>query len=356
MKKRLKKLRQEMQEQGLDALLIRSGPNRFYLSGFTGSAGALLITGEEALFITDFRYTQQAREQSPHFQVVQFEVKLLDTLAEIIGERKIEKIGFESMHETYHEVKENLKPKLPDVEWLPAKELVENLRLYKDEEELEKIKAAVDLTDGALEHIYSFIEPGLTEEEVALELELFMRRRGASGTAFSFIVASGHRGALPHGVAGPKKIQAGEALVIDMGARLNGYVSDLTRTVAVGPVSQKTRDIYNIVLRAQLTALENIKPGMTGKEADELARRVIEEAGYKDYFGHGLGHGLGIEVHEAPRLSPLGENVLEPGMVFSVEPGIYLPDEFGVRIEDVVVLEEDGVRILTGASKEFKEV
>lgn len=353
MNKRLKKLRQSMESENLPALLVGSAANRYYLSGFTGSAGSILLTPRETYLVTDFRYVEQAAQQSPHLKVIRHGLGKYNTIKELLAKEDIKEIGFEAAYVTFDEVENHLKAGVPDVDWLPTKGLVENLRLYKSPAEVEKIYDAVKLTDEAFEHICDYIKAGQKERDVALELEIFFRKNGATGPSFDLIVASGARSALPHGVAGDKVIEEGDLIVIDMGAILEGYVSDFTRTVIIGKPGKKEKEIYNIVLQAQLAAIAGIKPGMTGREADAIARRVIEEAGYGEYFGHGLGHGLGIVVHEMPGVGPSGEMVLEPGMMITIEPGIYLPGWGGVRIEDVGLVEEEGLKILTAADKDF---
>ncbi len=354
MEKRIEKLRKELAKQDLDGVIINHPSNRFYLSGFTGSAGTVMVTPASAMLITDFRYTEQAQEQAPHLEVIEHDLKKMDTLGELILREKAKRIGFEADFETFSTVEQQLKEKIENVEWVPTQNFVEKFRNYKSPEELEYLQKAVDLADLALEHICGFIKPGMKERDVALELEFFMRKKGAKGSSFEIIVASGPRGSLPHGIASDKEIKEGDLVVIDMGARLNGYASDVTRTFAIGKAGEKEKEIYNTVLEAQLAAIEGIKPGMSGQEADKLSRDIISQKGYGNNFGHGLGHGIGIDVHESPRLSPISENTLEKGMVFTIEPGIYLPGWGGVRIEDIVVMEDDGVRSLTRAQKEFK--
>ncbi len=353
MENRIARLQEKIKEQELDGLIINNPSNRFYASGFTGSAGTVLISEEKACLITDFRYTEQAGEQAPHLEIIEHGSQKVDTLVEILHQEKVKRAGFEADFETYSTVEQQLRGKIKDVEWVPTQNMVEDLRKIKSQDEIQNLQKAVDLADRALHHIQSFIQPGITEREVSLELEIFLRKNGAKGSSFDIIVASGPRGSLPHGIASEKEIKEGELVVIDMGARLDGYASDVTRTFAVGQMDNKGREIYNAVLEAQLAAIEGLEPGMTGQEADQLAREVIVGHGYGDKFGHGLGHGIGIDVHESPRLSPISTSTLEPGMAFTVEPGIYLPGWGGVRIEDIVVMEEKGVRILTGAKKEL---
>jgi len=352
---RLTKLRQQLRNENLDAILITNATARRYMSGFTGSAGTLVISQERALLATDFRYYEQMSKQAPEFELAKVEGQFPDLLPGLVSELGIQRLGFESDDVTFA-LHEQLADALPKgVEFVPTSGLVREISAEKDEGEMVTLQKAIDLTDAAYAHIVEFMQPGMTEREIAWELESFMRTRGAEAMAF-IIVGSGPNGAMPHARPTDRVIQAGDPIVIDIGAVVDGYYSDLTRTVALGEGSEKYRKVYEIVLQAQEAALRGIRPGMTGREADALARGVIEEAGYKDHFGHGLGHGIGlVGGHNKPSLShrhPGGKEKLRVGMVFTVEPGIYLPGEFGVRIEDDVVLEEDGVRVLTQAAKE----
>lgn len=356
MKKCQKKVSQLLNQHDLDALLVLSPANRYYLSGFTGSAGAVLLTSAKNYLIVDFRYTQQAEKQTQSFEVIEHPNNLEKLLKDLFAKLSLTKIGFEAHQLNYDYVKKSLHQDLATVKWVPTTNIIESMRVYKEEQELEKIQAAVDLADAAFEHICGFIKPQMTEKEVSTELEIFMRQNGARGTSFETIIASGFRGAFPHGVASDKQIEAGELITIDMGAILNGYVSDLTRTICLGKANDEQKKIYQIVLEAQLRALDNIKSGVSEKDADNLAREVIDKAGYQEYFGHGLGHGVGIHVHEAPRLSPRSEGVLEDQMVFTVEPGIYIPSWGGVRIEDIATLKNGKIEIMTKASKELIEL
>lgn len=353
MKKRIDGLRELLVENELEAMIVNNAANRRYLSGFTGTAGGVLVTREEALLLTDFRYTEQAKEQAPDLEVREFDDKLINLLAELIEEFKIEKLGFEARELTYNQYlkyKENL-----DVELKGARNLVQKLRLVKDKAEIEKIKKAVKLADKAFSRTDEWLKPGVKEQEISLELEFFMKKEGASDKAFDFIVASGVRSSLPHGVASKKELKNGEFVKMDFGCVYEGYHSDITRTVVLGEEpTKKQREVYDLVLKAQEEALDFIEAGKTGKEVDKVARDVIKDAGYGDYFGHGLGHGVGLEIHEGPKLSWQDDTTLESGMVVSVEPGVYLPDWGGVRIEDLVVVKEDGCEILTSAPKELK--
>jgi len=357
---RLTKLRETLTTDGLDAILITQPENRRYLSGFTGSTGVLLISQDQAVLATDFRYYEQVEKQAPDFRLEKVTDKFETVLPELVHQVGAKRVGFESTHLTvdqrreWQEVTEGAVS-TSEFELVPTKELVERIRAIKDEGELSKIRKAIALADEALAHIAGFIEPGMTEKQVAWELEVFMRTHGAKKVAFDIIVGSGPNGAMPHATVSERAIRASEPIVIDMGAMVDGYNSDLTRTICAGRPDDKFKEIYDIVLEAQLTAERTIRPGIQGKQADAIARKVIEEAGYGENFGHGLGHGVGLAVHEKPGVGRLSEDVLQPGMVFTVEPGIYLPGWGGVRIEDIVVLRKDGVEVLTQASKDASQ-
>jgi Xaa-Pro aminopeptidase len=351
MEQRVQALREKMAEQGISALLISNPYNRRYISGFTGTAGYVVVTETEKLFFTDFRYIEQAGEQAPHFRIIKHEQKPILSIKAELERLKINRLGIEQnhiVHSQFLSFAEDLSP----LELVGVEGLVEGLRLYKDDNEIKIMYEAAKIADSAYEHILSFVRPGLTEREVAIELEFFMRKQGAKQSSFDIIVASGYRSALPHGVASDKVIGSGEFVTLDFGALYQGYCSDLTRTFIVGPATDRHREIYQIVLDAQLNGL-NLRKGMTGKEADALTRDLISKHGYGDQFGHSTGHGLGMEVHEAPSLAPRSETVLQPGMVVTVEPGIYIPGFGGVRIEDDVVIREEGIEILTRSSKDL---
>lgn len=349
---RVAKLREKLQQDGLSAMLIGSPINRRYLSGFTGSAGYVLITLNESYLLTDFRYMTQAPQQALGFKVVEHGTKVMETVKELLTSEDITSLGFEQDHVTYG-VYTTYSEQLSPIQLVATSGLVEQLRMIKDAEELQVMQRAADLADKTFSHVLNILKPGKTEREIDLEMEMFMRKHGATASSFDTIVASGERSALPHGVASERVIQGNEFVTFDFGALLDGYCSDLTRTVALGSPDPKLKEIYNIVLEAQLHALEHIKPGMTGHEADALARDIIDRYGYGEYFGHSTGHGLGMEVHESPRLSKLSDDVLKPGMVVTVEPGIYLPGLGGVRIEDDIVITETGIQILTSSSKDY---
>ena len=348
---RLIRARSLLSEQGLDALLVHQAANRTYLSGFTGSAGIALITALEALLLVDFRYTEQAASEAREFEVIKADRQFIETLTEVVRGRGLRRLGFESeivsvkQHRDYAD-------RLAPAELVPV-EGVDRLRWVKDADELARIEQAVAIADAAFAHVQSLLQPGAVERDIAVELEFFMRRHGAEKEAFETIVASGPRSALPHGRASDRVLQAGDFVTIDFGAVYRGYVSDCTRTVVLGSASPKHQQIYATVLAAQRAALAGIRPGMTGKAADGIARTIIAEAGYGEAFGHSLGHGVGLIVHEGPTLSPREEAVLAPGMVVTVEPGIYLAGWGGVRIEDLAVVTEEGCRSVTRAPKEL---
>lgn len=348
---KVQKFQSILSQHGVDGMLITSSHNRRYLSNFTGSAGAVLISEEKALFITDFRYVEQAGKQCEGFEVVQHGVSIHAEVGEQAKKLGIQKLGFEEQHVTFAEYK--LLQNSVDAELVPVSNAVEKLRLIKSEAEIKILKDAADIADAAFKYILDVIKPGKTELEVSNELEFFMRKSGATSSSFDIIVASGARSALPHGVASDKVIEKGDFVTLDFGALYKGYVSDITRTVSVGEPSAELKEIYDIVLESQLRSMDGIKPGMTGKQADAIARDYITEKGYGEYFGHSLGHGIGLEVHEGPGLSFRSDIVLEPGMVVTVEPGIYLPGKGGVRIEDDTIITKDGNETLTHSTKDL---
>jgi Xaa-Pro aminopeptidase len=353
---RLAKIRGLLKEEKIDGLIVTTAANRRYLSGFTGSSGVLVISQEQAVLLTDFRYLDQAAEEvkTYGFQVKEHQSAIWAAVAAELKAQSAKassKWGFESdnlVEKDYRSLKEKMDQGL----LMPTVGLVSHLRRKKSPAELRSIRKAVEITDQAWIRLQPELKPGRTEKEIAARFEYFQRQLGAEGTAFSTIVASGPRSALPHGVPTDKKIEAGELLLLDGGAVYNGYCSDFTRTVVVGAAPTADQQaLYDLVLKAQQAALAGMRPGMTGKEVDGLAREVITAAGYGERFGHGLGHSLGLEIHEAPRLALTDESVLEAGVVYTVEPGVYLTDWGGIRIEDVVVVTETGIEDLTASTK-----
>jgi len=352
--KRLRKLRTSITERGLDALLLSQPGNLFYLSGFTGSSGWLFISGQNAILATDFRYVEQAKGEAPDFELIQTKQELRDWLPGLVSDLGWHKLGFEAnfiSYEGYNRLSETIKTKQVNLELIPTTGIVEQLRSVKEPEELGFITKAVELTDAAFEQAKTIIRPGMTEKEAAWEIEKFLRQEGSEGMPFEIIVASGPNSALPHARPTEKTIRSGEAVLIDMGARIGGYCSDFTRTLFLGKADKTLQEIYNIILKAQTTAIERVESGMDASQADRLARSVVEQADYGDAFGHGLGHGVGLAVHEFPTLGPSSSDSLADGMVFTIEPGIYLAGQGGVRIEDMVVLKNGKAQVLTKASK-----
>lgn len=355
MQERVEQFRSRMDSDGLDAMLISTPDNRRYLSGFTGSSGYLFITQNHQTLLTDSRYTEQADMQSPHFQVVQVR-RGVDWLADLLRTSGAKRVGFESEHVTvaaYNRWVESLKGEtgLAGVSLTPTQGITEELRVAKDREELAQLQKAIDASDAAMEAVCPAISEGMTEREVAWRMEAAMRGFGADSNSFGTIVAAGPNGAMAHHRPTDRPIQRGEPIVIDMGARVGGYCSDITRTVTVGEPDDTFRRVYDIVLGAQLTAIHTVRPGMTGEEGDGLARTVINQAGYEDNFGHSLGHGVGLAVHEKPHVGPGSQDSLQAGMVFTVEPGIYVSGWGGVRIEDIVILGPEGATPLSKAGK-----
>jgi Xaa-Pro aminopeptidase len=348
---KLEKLRSRFAELGIDGMLITNSYNRRYMTGFTGTAGVTLVGQTKAVFITDFRYVEQAAKQVQGYEIIQHTGLIVDEVAKQAAALGIKKLGFEQDDLSYATYK--AYEKAVDAELIPVSGVIEKLRLIKSESEIKILKEAAEIADAAFKHILDFIRPGVKEIDVANELEFFMRKNGATSSSFDIIVASGYRSALPHGVATDKVIEKGEFVTLDFGAYYKGYCSDITRTVAVGEVGDELKKIYQIVLEAQLRGMAGIKPGMTGREADALTRDYITEQGYGEYFGHSTGHGLGMEVHEGPALSVRSDTVLEPGMVVTVEPGIYIAGLGGVRIEDDTVVTKDGNESLTYSPKDL---
>jgi Xaa-Pro aminopeptidase len=351
---RLRKLRKLIAEKGLDGLLISQPDNLRYLSGFTGS-GWLLISGRKAILAVDFLYLEQAKEESRGFEIVHIKQELHNWLPGLALDLGWHKLGFEAnliSYDGYQKLGEAIRAKQVNLDLVPTTGTVEQPRSIKEPEELVLITKAVELADAVFEQAKATIRPGMTEKEVAWEIERNLRQNGSEGVAFEIIVASGPNSALPHARPTEKAIRSGEPVLIDMGARINGYCSDLSRTLFLGRADRIFQRIYGIVLQAQAAAIEGIKSQMAASQADQLARSVIERAGYGDAFGHGLGHGVGLAVHEFPRLGPNSSDSLTDGMVFTVEPGIYLAGQGGVRIEDMVVLENGRARVLTKADKD----
>jgi Xaa-Pro aminopeptidase len=356
MKTQLERLRDAMAAAGVDAVLVNSSTNLFWLTGFTGSFGYVLVTGSEARFITDSRYTVQAKEQVTNMPIVGFATPKsgMQVIKECLDEMEITKVAFESVYVTCAQLSQ-FQEKVTGVEWIPAGDLLENLRMIKTSAEVKLIKDACALTDRGFDHIKRLVQVGVSEFEIQLELEFFFRRNGAT-CAFDPIIVSGANSARPHGKATEKPLAEGDLVTFDFGAKLGGYCADMTRTVVVGKASEKTREIYETVLRAQMACLEMMKPGVVAEDVDAKAREIFGEKGWAANFGHGLGHGLGILVHDTGRLGTGSKTVLEPGQIWTVEPGIYFEGFGGCRIEDDVLVTETGIEIFNHTTKELLEL
>jgi len=357
MKYRLKKLILLLRSQNLDGLLITSASNITYASAYRGTNGLVLITTTQgSFFLTDFRYHQQAKQEVKNLRLVFAQRELVQDLGRFkFLQSRNYRLGFETDHISYN-ITQKLKKILPDVLLVPTENLVESIMIIKDKQEIAKIKRAVQITDDAFSHILNFVKPGMRESDLAAQIEHDFRKKGADGAAFPTIVASGYRSAMPHGTASCKKIQEGELITFDMGATYQGYASDMTRTVVLGKATTKQRRIYDLVLKAQKKAISEAKAGISGTELDKVARSIIKRAGYDKYFGHGLGHGLGLAVHSGPAINKKSGTILKPGMVITIEPGIYLPGWGGVRIEDDVLITRSGCQILNVSPKHLIEI
>jgi len=358
-RKRIKALRQNLAGMDCDTAWIIQPENRRYLSGFraedsqfTESSGSLFINEKLSLLATDSRYTLDAERDAVDFEVQTLKKGLMDGLPGLLKRMGTENLGFEGDYLTWglhRELSERLLEDSPSVLLMPLNGVVEEMREVKDEPEISTLEASADLMSGILDEIITGLEPGMTEKQVAWQIEGLVRGSGAEGLAFPSIVASGPNSALPHAVPTDRKLAKGDPVILDVGLRLNGYCSDMTRTVFLGDPSPDFIKIYRTVRKAQANSLKEVRSGVMSNYPDSIARQIINDAGFGDYFGHGLGHGVGLATHERPRLSPLKPTKLKKGMVVTVEPGIYIPGKGGVRLEEMVVIEADGPRILTKA-------
>ncbi|MFN8497675.1 MAG: aminopeptidase P family protein [Anaerolineae bacterium] len=350
---RLAAVRQRIAEENLDALVVSSGINRRYLSGFTGSAGVLIIRPTQLLFAVDSRYYEQVGQQSPGFALERVGYDFVGNLARML--EGAYRVGFEAGVVTVAEFQE-WREKTPGLEWAPTKGLVEGIRAVKEPGELASIRAAAALTDAAFAFVCGFICPGMTEKAVGWELEKFFRENGAKNWSDGPIVASGPNSALPHARPSERIIGRGEPIVIDLGCLVDGYHSDMTRTIILGEADAKFEEVYSLVLHAEENALDKVHAGMSGKVADALARDIIEAAGYGENFGHSLGHGVGLAIHELPTARKIAEEPLGVDMTLTIEPGVYIPGWGGVRVEDLVVIEANGVQRLSHAPKALADM
>ncbi|MGH2860536.1 MAG: M24 family metallopeptidase [Solirubrobacteraceae bacterium] len=356
MSTRAERLIAELDGAGIDILFVTNLVNLRYLTGFTGSNGAALIGPSTRIFLTDFRYTEQAEhEVYPEFERITVVQTLTAEALNYLPEGSL-RVGYESEAVTVAEY-ERMREQFPErAELAAVKGLVEDMRVVKDEQEIELIAAAQKIADEAFEALLAGGLEGRTERELALALEHDMRLRGAESPSFDSIIAGGGHGALPHATPRDVKLEQGQLVVIDWGAKFAGYCSDCTRTVAIGEPGPEAREAYELVLGAQQVGLDEVRAGGDGREIDKVVRDIIYGAGHEGHYGHGLGHGVGLDIHEAPTLSFRAEDTLRAGSVVTVEPGVYLPGRFGIRIEDLVVVTEDGIRILTQIPKGLRSV
>ena len=347
----LARLRHQMDVEGVGALLVSDIDNVQWLTGFTGSSGYVIVTPGDALFITDSRYTIQAGQEVSGMPVSTFAspVKASQFIASKAQDFGLPKLGFESGSVTYGTF-EDWRKEFGEIELFGVRKVLEPLRMVKTETEVAAVRRACALADACFDHMVRLIQPGVCEYDIALDLEFFIRRQGAE-LAFEPIVVSGPNSARPHGRPGERKLQRGDFVTMDFGAKVDGYCSDITRTVVVEEATDRHREIYNQVLKAEEAAIGAMKPGVPAKQIDALARMILDEKGLAQYFGHGLGHGLGKAVHDMGRMAATSEDVFEAGQIWTVEPGVYIPDFGGVRIEDDVLVTDTGVEILTHSPK-----
>lgn len=352
MTERIDKIKAELDNRS--ALLVTSDSNRFYLTGFKSSAGIVFITKEKAYFLIDFRYIEKAKSVVNSCEVILMQ-RLDEQLSKLCNQHKIKNMYLETSDISLSTLQRYRKmlPKVKILEDGKFDRLIEEMRSIKTKDELSCIMKAQELTDKTFSYILDRIKIGRTEREIMLDMEFYMRKLGSEGVSFDFIVVSGKNSALPHGVPTDKPIENGDFITMDFGAVVNGYRSDMTRTIAVGDITDKQRAVYDTVLKAQQLALDAIKAGAVCKDIDKLARDYIYQSGYEGCFGHGLGHSVGIDIHENPNFNLSCDKVLQPGNIMTVEPGIYLENQFGVRIEDMVCVEENGCLNLTHSPKEL---
>ncbi|MCL6623203.1 MAG: Xaa-Pro peptidase family protein [Fimbriimonadales bacterium] len=352
----LKKLRARMRELGVSASLITYMDNVRWLTGFSGSSGFVIVSESDGVFISDSRYSEQAREEVKDLPVVIYAnpTTPAQAIAQEVARLGIKQLAFEAEHVTFssHAL---WKKEMPSVEFLPVEQMVDRLRMVKSPEEIGRIREACGIADACFSHVLWMIQPGVREFDLALDIEFFIRRSGAR-LAFDVIVVSGERTSRPHGFPTEKRLEKGDFVTLDFGAVVGGYCSDLTRTVVVGEASPRQREIYFAVKEAEETAISVMKPGMPAREVDRVAREVLRGYGLDKYFGHGLGHGLGRAVHDVGRMNPTSEDVLAEGQVWTVEPGVYVEGFGGCRIEDDVLITPEGAKVLTHSERDLLEV
>ncbi len=350
---RISRLRQLIKAEGLESLLVTRREDVRYLTGFTGSAGSLVVSSGRPCLITDFRYQLQVRKQCSGINVVIQKKDFYSALRETVEGMGLSLLGFEESSLTIEALK---KIKQEGIRTRGHRDIVQQLRLCKDRQELVNLRTAIRRAEESFRELRRYIKPGVTERELGLKLEYLMREKGARKAAFDTIVASGGNGAMPHASTSNRRIRKHDLVTIDFGAEANGYFCDITRTISVGQPLPRQREIYDIVLSAQKAAMKAIRPGIACKAVDEAAREVIRSAGHGEHFGHGTGHGIGLMVHEGPSISPLSKNSVEKDMVFTVEPGIYIPGWGGVRIEDMVLTNDEGMTVMTKLPRELEQL
>jgi len=352
---RLKAARKIMDSSHLDGVLFSSLENIRYFCGFTGSDGTLVITQKDSFFLTDSRYWTQSEEEVKESQIIHYKKKM-EGIFSLLFDLKLRKIGFESAFLTFSAHQFLLERSANEAKLIPLEDELKNLRAIKDDQELALLRTAIEIASNAFLHILGRLKEGVLEREIALEMEWFMKRKGAEALGFDIIIASGKRSVLPHGKASGKRIEKGDFILIDFGSGFQGYHSDQTRTVVCGNPSLEQQKIYQIVKEAHDKAIEKVRPGIPICEVDGAARDHIRNRGYGEYFGHGTGHGIGLAVHEDPVVNSENKGLIQEGMVFTIEPGIYIPDWGGVRIEDMVLVTPHGVELLTYLPGELKVI
>jgi Xaa-Pro aminopeptidase len=350
LKNRISKIKEALKVKKTEAFLVTKPENKFYISGFSSSNYYILLTESKDYLLTDFRYIEAAKSLSDTFEIVKIDNE--NTALKFIQEKSFETLGIEYKSVTfdfYNEIKKIAKV----AKTIPCDNIIEEIRTIKEAWELDKITQAAEIANQGFIHILDFIKPGVTEKQIAMELEFFLKRNGADALSFDTIIASGKNGALPHAIPSNKEVENGDFVTMDFGVLLDHYCSDMTRTIAVGRVSEKQKEVYNVVLRAQETSLSEVKVGVSTASLDSIARNIINDAGYGEYFGHGLGHGVGLEIHEAPTLNQSSKETIKANMLVTIEPGIYIPEAFGVRIEDLAIVGESDIIILTKVDKKL---
>lgn len=352
----IERLRESMTERDIPAIVVSSLPAVYWLTGFTGSFGLALVTPESGVFLTDSRYTIQAGEQCQNLPVDSFRSpqKAEQFLAEYVTKLGVTKLSFDRNHVTVATL-EKWRAAMPEVELTPVEDPVDDLRMIKSAEEIARVRHCCGISDKALEHLLTQVRPGVTELELLWSFEDFLREHSAT-SAFDPIMISGQRTARPHGSPSDKRLEKGDLITFDLGACVDGYNSDITRTIVLGAASPRQRETYELLLKAQCACIDAMKPGMNGRNVDGLARQILDEKDLSQYFGHGLGHGLGALVHDSGRLSSTVDQTIEVGQIWTIEPGVYIEGFGGMRIEDDIVITEDGCEVLTAFPKHLIEV